>query len=138
MRQHLRFLPALIWMGVIFYLSSIPNLELRGELSVYDFVLRKLAHVAEYAILYLLWRRALETHRNASLQAGAITILYAISDEMHQFYVPTRDGKIADVAIDAVGVILGSVSYAWFRQRTQNKSRRAAAAGTPRSARAIR
>lgn len=102
-----RLVPALIWMGAIFYLSSVPNLKLQGEFLVYDFILRKLAHVSEYTILYLLWCRALRDYPQARVAAGVITIFYAISDEIHQFYVPTRDGKFVDVIVNTTGIIVG-------------------------------
>lgn len=97
------FLPPIVWMIVIFIFSSIPNLELQGELSCYDFFLRKLAHIAEYAILFFLWNRALKNYKKAFI----ISITYALFDEIHQSFVPTRDGKIADLVIDGFGVSLG-------------------------------
>ncbi|MBM4402107.1 MAG: VanZ family protein [Candidatus Cloacimonetes bacterium] len=99
------YLPPILWMIFIFILSSIPNLELQGEFSVYDFFLRKLAHIAEYAILFLLWERALGNWKKAFI----ISFAYAIADEMHQYFVPTRDGKAMDVLVDGTGIVLG-----WF------------------------
>lgn len=93
-------------MLLIFTFSSIPNLELEGELSVFDFLLRKLAHLAEYGILFLLLHRAL----NSWKKAAVIAIAYGISDEIHQLFVPTRDGKVVDILIDAFGVGWGFLS----------------------------
>ena len=87
----------------IFILSSIPNLELRGEYSVYDFFLRKIAHIFEYTVLFLLWQRALKNWKKAIV----ISFVYALTDEIHQGLVPTRDGKITDVFIDSLGIGLG-------------------------------
>ncbi len=108
----IRFVPALLWMIVIFVLSSIPNLELSGQLSTYDYLLRKLAHIVEYIILNLLIIYGLNrqpTLTKSIFFATVISILYAISDEIHQSFVPTRSSKITDVIIDATAIIISSI-----------------------------
>jgi VanZ family protein len=102
MRALRRFLPPILWMGVIFALSAQPNLG--TGLGGWDYVLRKLAHMTEYGILWLLWSRALGEGRRAL--AAAIAIAYAATDEFHQTFVGGRHGTPVDVAIDAVGVAL--------------------------------
>lgn len=58
MRKFIKnWLPVFLWAAVIFYLSSQPGLK-SGLLWPYDFILRKLAHITEYAILFLLIIRA--------------------------------------------------------------------------------
>ena len=100
---------ALIWMGIIFFLSSIPNLELSGTLSTYDLALRKLAHITEYAILTMLLLKTFTANadRKKYILVACIAIVYACSDELHQSLVPTRDGKIADIIIDSIGIVIG-------------------------------
>jgi VanZ family protein len=95
------WLPVLVWAGLIFTLSSIPDLG--TGLGGWDLVLRKLAHAAEYAVLGLLLLRALD-HALASFALG---VAYAITDEIHQAFVPGRLGSPVDVAIDAAGVAVG-------------------------------
>jgi VanZ family protein len=95
------WLPVLAWAGVIFALSSVPDLG--TGLGGWDLVLRKIAHAAEYALLGALLVRA--TARPAL--AFALGVLYAVSDEIHQALVPGRHGAPLDVAIDAVGVAAG-------------------------------
>ncbi|MEX0887759.1 MAG: VanZ family protein, partial [Patescibacteria group bacterium] len=63
------WLPVLAWAGLIFYLSSIPNLAV-GEGEI-DFLTRKPAHIAEYAVLFILIFRALR----GSI-AGSVKKLY--------------------------------------------------------------
>jgi len=91
-------------MVVIFALSAMPSDgEDRGALV---FVLRKVAHFAEYALLMALWWRALRTKlavRAAVIAAFAVTVLYAATDELHQHYVDGRVGTPVDVLIDAAG-----------------------------------
>ena len=105
------WLPVVAWAGLIFALSSIPDLG--TGLGTWDLVLRKLAHAAEYAVLGALLVRA--TGR-AGL-AFAVGTLYAISDELHQSFVPGRLGSPVDVAIDAVGVAVGIALWQSVRSR---------------------
>jgi len=99
-----RFGPPLALMGLIFFLSA--QRHLATDLGTADLVLRKLAHMAEYGLLWLLWRRALD---GRGLPAAAISLLYAITDEIHQSQVPGRNGTPVDVAIDAAGIALAAV-----------------------------
>jgi len=92
--------PVVLWMALIFALSSIPHLS--SGLS-WDYVLRKSAHMTEYAILAVLLARAL----GRELPAFAIGLAYAASDELHQHFVRGRHGSPVDVAIDAVGLMIG-------------------------------
>jgi VanZ family protein len=95
-------------MGVIFALSATPSLASPFE-PVYDLILRKLAHVAVYAVLTLLVYGALRQHMarpiHAWLLAILIATLYASSDEWHQTFVPGREGTVRDVVIDGVGIV---------------------------------
>ena len=99
----------MVWAAVIFVLSSIPSLG--TGLGGWDVVLRKLAHGAEYAVLGFLLVRAL---RRAQV-AFALGVAYAVTDEIHQYFVSGRHGSPVDVAIDAVGVLVGVL--AWRRER---------------------
>ena len=95
-----RWLPAIAWATVIFALSGIPTLT--TGLGFWDVVLRKLAHATEYAILAALLLRAMR-----ELPAWALAVVYAVSDELHQHFVPGRAGRPLDVAIDATGALVG-------------------------------
>jgi VanZ like family len=95
------WLPVVAWAGLIFTLSSIPDLG--TGLGGWDLVLRKLAHAAEYAVLGLLLLRATER----PLVSFALATLFSITDEIHQAFVPGRHASPLDVAIDATGVAIG-------------------------------
>jgi VanZ family protein len=97
------WLPVIAWAAVIFVLSSIPSLN--SGLGTWDEVLRKCAHVTEYAILGLLLLRAF----GQELPAFVVGIAYAASDELHQHFVAGRHASPVDVAIDAVGLVIGIV-----------------------------
>ena len=106
-----RWLPVVAWAGLIFALSSVPDLG--TGLGGWDLVLRKIAHAAEYAILGALLVRA----TGKPIVALALGTLYAISDEIHQSFVPGRLGSPLDVAIDAVGVAIGVALWQLARAR---------------------
>jgi len=127
------WLPVLLWMGVIFLgscdsHSSLHSSRLLGPLLHWllpsltndqvqqiIFGFRKLAHLAEYAMLSLLvWRAVRQPVRNDPRpwswpQARLVTLLcaaYAGTDEFHQLFVPTREARIHDVALDTGGALL--------------------------------
>ena len=107
-----RFLPPLILMAVIYWLSAQPGLN--SGLGVWDTVLRKLAHIVEYGLLWFLWWRALGY--GSPLPAIAIALTYAATDELHQSFVPDRAGSPVDWAIDAAGVgLAGLAVLLWSR-----------------------
>jgi VanZ family protein len=105
------WLPVIVWAAVIFAFSSVPSLS--TELGTWDTILRKLAHLAEYAILGALLCRALRRPGLAIFAA----ILYAVSDEIHQTFVEGRVGAPLDVGIDALGAAIGVLLWTRLRDR---------------------
>jgi VanZ family protein len=105
------WLPVVVWAAVIFTFSSIPNLS--TGLGTWDTILRKGAHVTEYAVLGALLYRAL-SREALTLAAG---IAYAATDELHQHFVHGRHASPVDVAIDAVGVAAGMLVWLRLRER---------------------
>jgi VanZ family protein len=95
------WLPVAVWAALIFTLSSIPSLD--SGLGTWDTGLRKLAHLAEYAVLGALLFRALR-REPAAIALGS---LYAVTDEVHQAFVSGRQGSALDWLIDTAGVIAG-------------------------------
>jgi len=104
-----------VWAGLIFFLSNQPYLK--SDLpNQWDFILRKIAHITEYAILAWLLIRALQGNKLTWGQltlAVVLSILYAVSDEYHQTFVLGREGTFRDVSIDSFGVLLA----AWLNRR---------------------
>jgi VanZ family protein len=97
-------------MALIFFLSAQPSLN--SGLGVVDQVGRKLVHFIEYALLALLWWRALRTRlsdRTATLVALGIASAYAATDEFHQLFVHGRHGSPVDWLIDTAGATLAMV-----------------------------
>jgi VanZ family protein len=103
-----RWMAVVFWMGVIFALSATPSLASPFE-PVYDFILRKLAHLTVFAVLTVLLVRAFRLHvarsPHAWLFAVLVAVLYACSDEWHQTFVPGREGTVRDIVIDSLGVV---------------------------------
>lgn len=110
--------PVLAWAGVIYFFSSRPDLPRIHEPWL-ELVLRKAAHVTEYAVFGALLARAVGARKGRLALAGALGALYAASDEWHQTFVPTRKGNPLDVALDTAAVLIGAYLYArWSTART--------------------
>jgi VanZ family protein len=109
MRLVSRYAPPLPVMALIYALSAQPDLG--TGLGVWDTVLRKLAHIAIFGVLWLALARATDWRR--PVLATVIAVLYAISDEFHQTFVNDRHGSPLDVAIDTIG--MGLAALAWLQ-----------------------
>lgn len=105
----LRQAPLLGWMALIFYFSHQPTGSLPSY-GVWDLFVKKGAHMVAYAVLAILARHA----GLGFAPAAALAALYAASDEFHQSFIPGRNGTVADVLIDLVGVALGLFLYSWL------------------------
>ena len=112
-----RFAPPLALMALIFWLSDQPDLG--TGLGGIDFLLRKLAHMTEYGLLFVLWLRALGWERPWA--AALIAVGYAATDEWHQTMVDGRHGTPVDVAIDAAGVAVAAWLVASARGGTRTR-----------------
>ena len=112
-------------MALIWFLSSQPDLT--TGLGLADLIGRKIIHALSFALLALLWWRALrEPLSGAAIPAAAaISLCYAAVDEYHQTFVAGRIGSPVDVAIDAVGV--AGVVLCLLRRRDRSEGRPATA-----------
>ncbi len=104
------FLPPALWASLIFYLSSQSTLQ-GFELDTLDFIFKKSAHIFVYAVLYWLFFRASTLVLHPKMQHSRwlwllpflATLVYAISDELHQTFVPGRTGTLRDLGFDLIG-----------------------------------
>lgn len=100
-----------IWAGFIFFLSHQPDLK-SGLPQTWEFILGKLAHFSEYAVLCFLLVGALSNYRISKKKilylAAGLSMLYAFSDESHQSFIPGRTPSVNDLVIDGLGIFLAS------------------------------
>jgi VanZ family protein len=99
-----RFLPLILVCAFIFIESSKKAVSVSSSGGT-DFFIHKLAHVVLYASLFLTAVRAFKNKKIALI----FTIIYAISDEFHQIFTPTRTPALRDVLIDSL-----SASYVYY------------------------
>lgn len=134
------WLPPVLWMAVIVGFSTDAGSESHTEhwllpilrelvpwatpalLEALHWLVRKTAHLSEYAILAALWLRAFVRGRNlsprtAGFLALAISVAWAILDELHQSLVPSRSASLADVLVDTAGALIAlTVAHVGWRQ----------------------
>ena len=94
------------------------------SVELLSLLVRKAAHMTEYAVLACLYLRALRMHgiRHPQLLAIALCALYAASDELHQAFVPGRGPSPVDVAIDTAGACIGLTCLRIARRITKRKA----------------
>jgi len=137
-----RYIPLILWLGFITYASTegfsaantsriigpivlwlFPNTS-ADTMEVIHFTIRKIAHFTEYGILGYLAVRAFRTSPGPNISrywfllSLSIVVLYALMDEYHQSFVPSRTASIYDSFIDMTGgltVIL--LLRLWYRER---------------------
>jgi VanZ family protein len=121
MRYRARFIVPLAWMAVIWMLSSLPAAADQTIGGIFlPTLLQKTAHLVVYAVLGSLWFWVFDFGRlvkAAAVWACCLTTAYAAVDEFHQTFVPGRYGSPWDVALDAVGVLLGLTIIGAVRRR---------------------
>lgn len=140
-----RYAPLIIWMAFISFASSngfsadntsrvvrplliwlFPDIT-EERLILVHFLVRKAAHLTEYAILGGLAGRAFtgsarEFLRQRWFSVGlTLIVLYALLDEYHQSFVASRTGSLYDSGIDIVGGLLGLIGFAYLRRRRTSK-----------------
>ncbi len=99
-----RWLPLLLAMGVIFFVSNQPSADL-PNFGLWDVLVKKTGHFLAYAGLALLALRAVWGGKRPYLTATIIVLLYASSDEFHQTFIAGRTGTPIDVLIDMGGAL---------------------------------
>ena len=124
-----QWLPALCLAAAIFYFSSQPAApRVSGDDGI-QLHLQKVGHLTEYALLATLIHRALRRGHNLSARRAALLAAflaggYAVTDEIHQAFVPSRFCTVSDMAIDTLGGVLAVTAlYAHDTRRSQTPTR---------------
>ena len=120
----IRLLPAVVWMAVIFALSSQRQFPSPGGLSVELQAIA--AHLFLFGTLALLIAIGLEPYRPRmrwfQLVVVAFVVLYGITDEIHQSFVPGRTPDPFDVLVDGIGASIAVII--WGRVRVWRRAAR--------------
>lgn len=128
-------MPVILWMVVIFTASTdlmsaehtsrfigpflrwlVPEIS-AGAMAAAEFLVRKLAHLTEYAILGALLSRAFHGYLSMRPSKFLATVaflaaaIFAATDEFHQSFVASRTASVHDVLIDTCGALLGLAAY---------------------------
>jgi VanZ family protein len=147
-RRFWRYAPLALWLGFIFFASTDafsaahtsriirplllwlnPNAS-EETIEFIHFLVRKGAHFTEYAILALLAARAFLSSSRLWLRRGwfvaafALVAFYALFDEYHQSFVPSRTASIKDSFIDMTGGVIALVVVALSRSFSRAQKNR--------------
>lgn len=122
-KKRISIVLVILWMTVIFIMSSFNSTESSNQSNfivniivnlfnidntkLLSLIIRKLAHFTEYLILGLIVYNMIHQYNKKNYIAIIICIIYAISDEIHQLYVPGRSCQILDMIIDTFGSMIG-------------------------------
>ena len=138
----LSWVGVVLWMAVIFYLSHQPaavSSNLSSDITEFiinavedvfpdtgidirdlNHIVRKNAHFIAYFILGILMVNAFKgsvlPRRRSVIWALVFSVLYAMSDEFHQLFIPGRSGEVRDVFIDSTGAFFGIAFFIGFRK----------------------
>ncbi|WP_300627523.1 VanZ family protein [uncultured Thomasclavelia sp.] len=134
------FLPMIIWMIFIFIMSNTNGNDSSSQSNFFaniilqfinidketlTFLIRKLAHISEYAILALFTYYALikiAFNKRIIFQITfLISFLYACSDEFHQLFISGRSGQFTDIIIDSTGCLI-MLLFLYLWQKKKNES----------------
>lgn len=109
LRNLIRISPFL-YMGLIWFLSSHPSDAIIDTGLSFDSLLKEALHIIEFAILYTLLIMAILTFGKLSSRTNKFAALWAIAygftDELHQYFVPSRSATLIDLVKDTVGVLV--------------------------------
>lgn len=142
MNLYFKYLLLISWMIVIFFLSNevagtssgrsdaiadilANSLNINLPQEVLTFLTRKAAHIIAYFILGILAFNVIQTYKLSTkgtlVLSIAFALLYAVSDEVHQLFVPGRSGEIRDVIIDTTAATVGVFFYYFVNKKYFNR-----------------
>ena len=111
--------PLLLWL--------FPEIS-EEKIYLAHFVTRKVAHFLEYGLLAFLAARAFSSSSSPSLRRRwflislLLVVVYSLSDEYHQSFVPSRGASVYDILIDTLGGLTALLLYYAWRSRRRAKA----------------
>ncbi len=146
----LKLILIILWMFVIFHFSAqagdesasisnrvvikiaetihhhtLSNTEKEVFIEKFSLVVRKTAHLVEFLILailiYLFLIELYPKDKYLFILVVLLTVFYALTDEIHQLFVPGRYGSIIDVLIDSMGALFGTLMCFNYRHKILKK-----------------
>ncbi|RHM59956.1 VanZ family protein [Coprobacillus sp. AF33-1AC] len=136
MKKYRYLIFTILWMIFIFFMSQTPGQESSHQSSFFvdiiinfipikantlSFIIRKCAHMSEYAILLFLIYQTIKNRYTLKI-SFFITFLYACSDEFHQLFIPGRAGQLRDVLIDCTGAFIMALVIYCYKKRKHKLS----------------
>jgi VanZ family protein len=100
-----------VWIIFIFFLSSLEETRPPGIPDNFQFILRKIFHVFEFFMLNLFLLKGFSKNKKDSISFIFISILFSVSDEIHQFFILNRVASVFDILIDTTGITLAYIAY---------------------------
>ena len=106
--------------------KDIPREEVKKKVEDSTFLVRKTAHFTEYLILGILVLQLLSDYTKINKRMLIVSLiicyLYAVSDEVHQIFIPGRTAKVLDTFIDGAGSLVGIVIYSIYQSKCRKMS----------------
>ena len=105
---------------IVNFISKIININ---NINLVTYIVRKSAHVFEYVVLYILFCINVKELKikKYTIISIVLTILYSLTDEIHQLFVSGRSGQPQDILIDFIGVVLGYIIYIVYLKYIENE-----------------
>ncbi len=139
-RRLLAWGPALLLTGLVWLLSSMPDLRPPGPYYPHR---DKVFHALQFGLMGFFYARAAvltwpARRRRALLFGFALTAAMGLLDELHQAFVPGRDGDLLDWLADLFGAAVGGWFYGRVRSAWDRRAKRSTKAGAGRGAASVR
>ena len=136
MKKNKYLILTILWMIFIFVMSQTPGNDSSKQSNfivniiiqvlpitrdTLSFIVRKCAHMTEYAILAFLIYKTIVHIENSLIKSFIFTFLYACSDEFHQLFIAGRAGQFKDVCIDSTGALIMLLIIYFINTRKDKK-----------------
>lgn len=103
------------------------NILVNGFYNIFNFninrrlltkIIRKSAHISLYALLgFSVSNYLIDFNKKIYINSILFILIYSISDEVHQLFIPNRSGSIIDILIDLIGGIIGIILWRIYEEK---------------------